>query len=210
MVCMGVSRVNKQVFLWSDQMANRNCKKHNFVIREQFRQFELGRHVDINMPLPVHTLITEITENLMNVHVRDWYSKINREAGRSGNGRNKLRIYKLFKAEYKVEEYCKLFLPIGHRSAFAKFRCGVALIRIETGRFENLEVNQRLCPFCNSVEDDDLRAVLGAKAGSLSPIFNDLNDIEKMKFLFGHPSMIRLCAKTCFKILQKRNSLLYN
>ena len=130
------------------------------------------------MPLSVHTLITEITEILMNVHVRDWYSEINREAGRSGNGRNKLRTYKLFKAEYKVEEYCKIFLPIGHRSVFAKFRCGVAPIRIQTGRFENLEVNQRLCPFCNSVEDEshvilhcdsyiDLRAVLCAKASSL-------------------------------------------
>ena len=28
MVCMDVSRVNKLVFLWSDQMANRNCKKN--------------------------------------------------------------------------------------------------------------------------------------------------------------------------------------
>ena len=73
-------------------------------------------------------------------------------------------------------------------------------------------------PFCNSVEDEshvilhcdsylDLRAALFAKTSSLSPIFND---IEKLKFLFCHPSMIRLCAKTCFKILQKRNVLLYN
>ena len=143
MICMDVSRVNKRVFLWSDQMANRNCKTHNFVIREQFRQFGLGRYVDINMPLSVHTLITEITENLMNVHVRDGDSEMNREAGRSGNGQNKLRTYKLFKAEYKVEEYCKIFLPIRHRSAFAKFRCGVAPIRIQAGRFENFEVNQR-------------------------------------------------------------------
>ena len=45
-------------------------------------------------------------------------------------------------------------MSISHRAAFAKFRCGVAPIRIETGRFENLDVNQRPCLFCNVVEDE--------------------------------------------------------
>ena len=29
------------------------------------------------------------------------------------------------------------YMPLRHRSAFAKFRCGVAPLRIETGRYEN-------------------------------------------------------------------------
>ena len=58
--------------------------------------------------------------------------------------RGKLRTYRLFKTEYKVETYCKLLMPYSHRAAFAKFRCGVAPFRIETGGYENLDVGQRL------------------------------------------------------------------
>ena len=32
--------------------------------------------------------------------------------------------------------------------------CGVAPIRIETGRYENLSVDERKCPFCNNTEDE--------------------------------------------------------
>ena len=63
-------------------------------------------------------------------------------------------------------------------------------IRIETGRFENIDVNQRLCHFCNVIENemhvmlecsafDDLSDVLFAKAVSLLPTFIDLNLREK-------------------------------
>ena len=90
----------------------------------------------------------------MNMHILEWQTQINRESSRSGIRRSQLRTYKLFKTDYVVEDYCKMFIPISHRSAFSKFRCGVAPIRIETGRFEKLEVSQRLCPFYNFVEDE--------------------------------------------------------
>ena len=48
-------------------------------------------------------------------------------------------------------------LPLKHRSAFAKFRCGVAPIRIETGRYEGLDFNSRTCPLCrNAIEDENM------------------------------------------------------
>jgi hypothetical protein len=56
----------------------------------------------------------------------------------NGTGRNKLRTYKLLKTNFEVETYCKLQLPYAHRSEFAKFRCGVAPLRLETGRYEIL------------------------------------------------------------------------
>ena len=34
----------------------------------------------------------------------------------------------LFKTQYGKERYCQLLLPLKHRSAFAKFRIGVALL----------------------------------------------------------------------------------
>ena len=55
---------------------------------------------------------------------------------------------------------------------------------------------------------DDLRNLL-VKASSFLPNFNDLNDNERMSFLFTNPNMIRMCAKTWFKILQQRKSYFY-
>ena len=40
-------------------------------------------------------------------------------------------------------------MPQSHRSAFAKFRSGVAPLRIETGRYERLRVNEE---YVHSVE----------------------------------------------------------
>ena len=37
-----------------------------------------------------------------------------------------------------VENYCKILVPFNDRSAFAIFRCGMAPIRLETGRYENI------------------------------------------------------------------------
>ena len=57
---------------------------------------------------------------------------------------NKLRTYKLFKTSYFTEQYLLQNIPIRYRSAYAKFRCGVAPLRIETGRYERLELNERV------------------------------------------------------------------
>ena len=53
------------------------------------------------------------------------------------------------------QEECTVVLSKKHRSAFAKFRCGVAPLRILViGRYKNLEVGDRTCPFCGKVEDE--------------------------------------------------------
>ena len=60
---------------------------------------------------------------------------------------------------------------------------------------------------CNAY--NDLRNILITKASSLLPTFNNFTENDKTKFLFSYQSMIILCSKTCFKILQRRNLLLY-
>ena len=45
-------------------------------------------------------------------------------------------------------------LPIKHRSAMAKFGFGVAPIRLETGRYERIPVENRLCIPCNTIESE--------------------------------------------------------
>jgi len=73
---------------------------------------------------------------------------------RYGQGRNKLPTYSQFKTEFCAEAYCKVIVPLSHRSTLSKFRCGVAPIRIETGRYGNLPLNERKCYFFDSIEDE--------------------------------------------------------
>ena len=71
-----------------------------------------------------------------------WFNIVNFEHSRNGTGGNKLRTYKLFKKLFlfETEKYCTMVLPRCHRSALSRFRCGVARIRLETGRYERLPV----------------------------------------------------------------------
>ena len=47
-----------------------------------------------------------------------------------------------------------------HRSALAEFRCGVAPIRLGTSRYEQLPVDQRLCPLCDNCVEDECHVIL--------------------------------------------------
>ena len=154
------------------------------------------------------------------MYVNEWKILINNPTGISKKGDNKLRTYCTFKSNFDVEEYCKLVWPPRHRSALCKFRCGVAPIRIETGRYNNLCLNQRICPFCtNEIESEihvilhcpmysDLRFMLFEKAESCSNNFANLCDNDKMSFLLSDQNMIRISAKTCFNILNRRSSFI--
>ena len=92
---------------------------------------------------------------LFDKHVNDWHNCLSLERFVSGRGGNKLRTYQLFKNSFETEIYCKIALPFSHRSAFAKFRCGVAPLRIEPGRFENLRIEERICCFCSDFIEDE-------------------------------------------------------
>ena len=59
-----------------------------------------------------------------------WSEDVNRESARYGSGRNKQRTYRLFKSDNEAENYLNCVMPHKHRSVFAKFRCGVAPIRL--------------------------------------------------------------------------------
>ena len=162
-----------------------------------------------------------LSERMMNKFTEQWHARINRNNSRSGNAGNKLRTYKLFKRTYQTEHYCKIIMPKCHRSAFAKFRCGVAPLRLETGRYEGLSVNERICPFCRVYEENETHVIINCEtyecireslfqtAVRVCPYFNLLTDEEKMIFLFSSSSMIRECAKACWLILQRRSALLY-
>ena len=103
-----------------------------------------------------------------------------------------------------------------YRSACDKFRCGVAPLRLETGRYEGLPVKDRKRPFCPVHVESEMHVLLKCeqytylrenlfhKAIPVRPDFNVLSDNEKFIFLFSNQNMIRACSKACWLILQRR------
>ena len=215
------TRLNKRIFNWARQKANSSCKNCFFTVKNKFDSLQLFTYFDINNSVNRNKFIDIIHEKLMSVYIAEWESNVNQITGVRGIGRNKLRTYRLFKTEFKTEQYCKFMLPMNHRSAFAKFRCGVAPLKLETGRYEGISETDRLCPFCrDSIEDEchvlfkcttyqDIREELTLKALSIDANFNTFDDCDKMKFIFSNEDMIRICAKTCFKLLKTRTNILY-
>jgi len=67
----------------------------------------------------------------------------------------KLRTYATFKENISVESYVKQYYTRDARSLLAQFRLGILPLHIETGRYANLPVENRLCNVCNSGDIED-------------------------------------------------------
>ena len=68
--------------------------------------------------------------------------------------RSKFRSNRSFNETFDTESYILSDIPKSYRSTLAIFRCGVAPIKLETGRYENLPVDEQKCFVCDSVESE--------------------------------------------------------
>ena len=137
---------------------------------------------------------------------------------------NKLRTYRTFKTEYRTEGYINLKLPRLHRSAYAKFRCGVAPLWIETVRYERLHLDYRHCFHCTRVIESEEHVILNCPlyedfieklfyaVWSHVTDFDSMSDSMKLSTILGNENatVIRSSAKTCHDILMRRRTLLYH
>ncbi len=62
---------------------------------------------------------------------------------------DKLRTCVTFKQEYGTEHYVKVVTNRVHKVALSQFRCGVLHLKVETGRFQDIPVEYRLCTMCD-------------------------------------------------------------
>ena len=67
----------------------------------------------------------------------------------------KLRFYKLFKTKLNVENYVLYNLEPIQRSLTAQLRAGILPLFIETGRFYNIKLEDRICKLCNMDKIDN-------------------------------------------------------
>ena len=99
----------------------------------------------------------------------------------------------------------------------------VAPIKLETGRYENLSLDERKCFICDAVESkchvicecplyEDLRNALFAKAENVVPNFYVLSNFEKKCVhctLLSHCDIVKVTAKILCDILNLRRSFIF-
>lgn len=222
-VTMDTNRVNSKIFHWSLTCARNRCKNwHNRVFVQSLKLRIHDFTVD-NDPNYVFDTCT-VDNSLATAFIDDWHKQL--WSNGTGTGNNKLRTYRLFKNTYNLEKYLWEHLPHSHRSAFAKFRCGTAPIRIETGRYENIPLENRTCFHCSSanlniIESEihvltecplycDIRTELFVHAHAEIPNFSMMSNCDKFINLFQNENLIKYCAKTCHFILTRRRNVLYS
>jgi hypothetical protein len=219
MSSMASERVNKKVMEWACVKGKRACKNWPYRVKNQFTLHGLNDICDICMPVSKSVIEHSLLPSIFNSCTTRWKADIDRVTGKSGKGGNKLRTYRLFKNTYCVDDYCRKVMSPKYRGALAKFRTGTAPIRIETGRYECLPVNERKCFICDNVEDEqhvliqcplyeDLRFELFNNAMFICPTFNCFTDSEKLCFILSNGDIVQFSTKTCWLILERRRRFL--
>ncbi len=134
----------------------------------------------------LNTVLSEHYENL-------WHTRVKRVESIRGPGRNKLRTYKIFKQNITAEHYLLLYNK-KYRSVMAKFMAGDALLRLETGRYDNTDEADQVCfqsPDIIESEEhvilhcplyDDLRKVIFDHAENVNPDFINMMSEENLYF----------------------------
>ena len=134
--------------------------------------------------------------------------------------KSKLRTYCLFKET--IKNYIKYNLSSSERSAMAQFRFGILPLNIETGRFRNQGLDERLCTLCafNETEDeshflfqcslyDEVRSEWVSHIVNKTVNFLELDKINKFKVILDIILDIhhRITAKFILRCYQLRKEV---
>ena len=68
----------------------------------------------------------------------------------------KLRLYVQLKSNKVTEKYVRINLTPSERSFIAQLRFGILPLAVETGRFSRTALQNRTCPFCPALIEDEL------------------------------------------------------
>ncbi len=205
------------MYLWSK---SRNVKNSYFRIKSCLIDVNMSDLVDIPIN-NIKYIVNDLESRIFEKEIVKWRSAVNSNTGTRGVGHNKLRLYKLFKTEFGTEAYVKDNIPFLYRSALAKFRCGVAPLRLETGRYENIELGNRTCFHCKNIVEDEIHVLFHCPLyvnirKSLmdilieTPNCHNMSDTEKLKYIFTDERLLYISAKSCFSILKERRNILYS
>jgi len=130
----------------------------------------------------------------------EWLTSINLTRG----GRNKLRTYtkhlnSLF--SFVSEPYLKCnSLSRARKSAQAKFRCGVAPLIIETGRFDGIPANERYCFHCVTCIENEEHVLMNCT------LYDNIRQNKFVTILNTEPDFLSLnCSEQFCQLMSMKN-----
>ena len=113
------------------------------------------------------------------------------------------------------------YLSHNKRSLFAQIRTGVLPLRVETGRFMGLPLQERQCVYCQneSVEDEhhflflcsawnEIRSPFLDKCKEVNPEFDNLDEVEQFRFVMNEEQIQLDTAEFVCKAFYARKSIL--
>ena len=139
LINMDDSRLTKRVILWDYNQPHGWCSDMKKIF-SSIGLNNLYETISINGFSTISLL--SFAENKLKTDQFDkWNSDIINQP--------KLQTYIQIKDEYKCENYVSMNLSRSIRSYIAQIRYGVLPLHIETGRYSNLKVEERLCKVCD-------------------------------------------------------------
>ena len=113
-----------------------------------------------------------------------------------------MRSYIKFKDTFCTEYYVNEWLTRQQRSILAQFRAGVLQLRIETGRYIALPVEDRICELCHQGIEDECHFLLQC------PLYDKEHKILIEKCIKWVPNLLELNNDTKFTVIMA-NEYLY-
>ena len=134
--------------LKSDTGVNNNYKGNNWayqiksMLQQHGLEFIWNQQFEIEIPLNI------IKQRIFDIYYQRWYSEINNS--------NRLMSYSIFKHDFVLENYLNLTIENKYKVALSRFRTSSHDLFVETGRYDNVPRDQRLCKSCNMnrIEDE--------------------------------------------------------
>ena len=209
MVTSEDDRLTKKIFLWDIQK-----RKHaGSWSSDVFKLFkEISSENDFVNLRGVNLALAK--RNLLENFNRKWENDI--------KSTPKLRTYCTFKTQFQAEPYIFKIHNRRERSLLSQFRCGILPLKIETGRYNQIPVELRLCLVCDtfSIEDEshflfhcsfynDLRQIFYQKISETYPLFTQKNDSEKLKLLMNE-NVVKITARFISDCYSKRQNAIFN
>lgn len=155
---MDNNRTAKQVFIW-DQCLN-NERGWNCQLKAVLNSVNMSNIYTNAICCDVQLFIQNQHSTSENI----WFANLQNSP--------KLRTYRLLKQNFSTENYLLMNIPKNQRSALAQLRCGILPLRVETGRFRNEPLTDRLCVFCNLNEiENEIHFILKCT------LYNDLRNL---------------------------------
>ena len=126
----------------------------------------------------VKWLTENVKQRLRDQFVQEWYGNV--------QSSDKALTYRLFKTEFKFEEYL-VKLPTKYKIAMIKFRMCNHKLPIERGQYRNIPRSDRYCELCNDNKlGDEFHFLLEC------PILNNLRIQYLPTFCLKNPNVLKL------------------